>query len=138
MQAHHKAWLEAHPTRTAMWLVWMIAEGFQVHHVDGNHQNNDPKNLVLIEGVDHHRLHGREVAGVVNKPLDFALGQLAYDIRIAEDIAWDTIARRLQVKSASRVIKAAHCYASYGHRPWPLERAKTKYKRPVYRGINAV
>lgn len=36
----------------------MIVEGFDVHHIDGNHENNDPQNLVLIEHTDHMMLHG--------------------------------------------------------------------------------
>ena len=36
----------------------MAVEGFDVHHIDGDHDNNDPDNLVLIEHADHFRLHG--------------------------------------------------------------------------------
>lgn len=35
----------------------MLALGFDVHHLDGSHDNNDPKNLVLIDGADHMMLH---------------------------------------------------------------------------------
>lgn len=35
-----------------------IKDGFHVHHLDGDHGNNDPKNLVLIEGTDHLLMHG--------------------------------------------------------------------------------
>lgn len=55
---HHEAWLAAHPDRSREWLRRMIAEGFDVHHVDEDHSNNHPANLVLIEMVDHLRLHG--------------------------------------------------------------------------------
>lgn len=58
LQAHHKAWLSAHPDRTEEWLRQMFREGFDVHHVDGDHSNDTPLNLVLIEAVDHMRLHG--------------------------------------------------------------------------------
>lgn len=34
-----------------------LAEGFAVHHADGDHWNDTPSNLVLIEGTDHTRLH---------------------------------------------------------------------------------
>lgn len=56
--SHHKAWLSAHPHRSAEWLDRMIEEGFEVHHLDHNHANNDPANLALIDGFDHMRLHG--------------------------------------------------------------------------------
>lgn len=36
----------------------MLGEGFQVHHIDGDHHNNHPANLALIETIDHLRLHG--------------------------------------------------------------------------------
>jgi hypothetical protein len=58
MKEYHRAWLDAHPDRTADWLKRMLAEGFQVHHIDGDHSNNHPANLALIENVDHLRLHG--------------------------------------------------------------------------------
>jgi HNH endonuclease len=55
---YHLAWLDAHPHRTKEWLRLRLMDGFHVHHVDGNHSNNNPSNLVLIEGTDHMRLHG--------------------------------------------------------------------------------
>jgi len=58
LQPHHEAWLRAHPGRTEEWLREMFLEGFDIHHVDGDHSNNTPLNLVLIEAVDHMRLHG--------------------------------------------------------------------------------
>lgn len=36
----------------------ILADGFHIHHVDGNHENNHPDNLKLIEATDHMRLHG--------------------------------------------------------------------------------
>lgn len=58
LQQYHHAWLEAHPERTKEWLRKQIAEGFQVHHLDGNRSNNAPSNLALMDGVDHVRIHG--------------------------------------------------------------------------------
>jgi HNH endonuclease len=59
LETYHRSWLSAHPDRTADWLSAMLAEGFHVHHVDGDHGNEAPSNLVLIEHDDHLRLHGR-------------------------------------------------------------------------------
>lgn len=35
-----------------------LRAGFDIHHMDGDHENNDPKNLVLMFGADHMMLHG--------------------------------------------------------------------------------
>ena len=57
MDPHHEVWLSNHPGRDKAWLKRMTAEGLSIHHIDGNHENNDPNNLVLIELDDHLRLH---------------------------------------------------------------------------------
>lgn len=36
----------------------MLADGFDIHHVDMNHENNERGNIVLIESTDHKTLHG--------------------------------------------------------------------------------
>jgi hypothetical protein len=58
---YQQAWLGAHPERSEAWLREALANGFDVHHVDGNHENDAPENLVLIELADHRRLHGGEL-----------------------------------------------------------------------------
>src|SRR3990167_5726450 len=58
MEPYHFAWLSIHPERSEEWLKQKLAEGFDVHHLDGNHSNDDSRNLVLIECDDHLRLHG--------------------------------------------------------------------------------
>ncbi len=58
MEQYHKVWLEAHPNRTRQWLIDRLKDGFQVHHLDGDHKNDNPKNLALIEGMDHMQMHG--------------------------------------------------------------------------------
>ena len=64
MQPYHLAWLSKHPERSEQWLCERMADGFHVHHLDGNHANDDPANLVLMEGRDHMALHGMTVSGV--------------------------------------------------------------------------
>lgn len=57
IQAHHRAWLSAHSWIAWEWLDAKLEEGFEVHHVDGDHSNNDPQNLVLVYNSDHKLLH---------------------------------------------------------------------------------
>jgi len=58
LKNYHLVWLSNRPDRTEEWLLRMMDEGFHMHHLDGNHDNDDPDNLVLIEGGDHMRVHG--------------------------------------------------------------------------------
>ena len=55
---YHDIWLASHPGRSLEWLNAMFKEGFEIHHVDGDYNNNHSDNLVLIEAGDHQRLHG--------------------------------------------------------------------------------
>ena len=57
MEIYHKVWLEAHPHRTEEWLADKLKDGFDIHHTDGDHDNNDPKNLMLVEAQDHMLVH---------------------------------------------------------------------------------
>ena len=77
---HIAAWLGAHPERDAAWLAERQRDGFDVHHLDSNHENNAPDNLVLIEHSDHIRMHGATVPSV---PLHVLGRQARRDIRRA-------------------------------------------------------
>lgn len=57
MESYHEVWLAQHPERSHEWLQERLNEGFHVHHIDGDHANDDPLNLVLIEGGDHLMIH---------------------------------------------------------------------------------
>lgn len=57
MQDYHYIWLKAHPERTEQWLQQRLDDGFQIHHIDGDHFNDAVDNLLLIEKRDHFRLH---------------------------------------------------------------------------------
>lgn len=57
MASHHAVWLSVHPHRSYRWFRARIREGFDIHHIDGDHENDDPGNLVLLEHTDHMALH---------------------------------------------------------------------------------
>jgi hypothetical protein len=67
MEAYHFAWLAAHPDRSEDWLKARLYEGFDIHHMDGNHENNAIDNLVLIEHTDHMRLHDLPLRRLVKR-----------------------------------------------------------------------
>jgi hypothetical protein len=58
LKPHQQTWLDAHPHRTEQWLRERLRDGFDVHHADGDRNNNSPTNLVLIDCQDHMTLHG--------------------------------------------------------------------------------
>lgn len=58
LEPYHHVWLAKHPKRTEQWLREQLKDGFHIHHADGDHQNNKPENLVMVEGLDHFELHG--------------------------------------------------------------------------------
>lgn len=63
LQPYHYAWLSVHPKRSEDWLRARFADGFYIHHVDGDHENDDPMNLILLEKLDHLRLHATKADG---------------------------------------------------------------------------
>ena len=132
---HHEIWLQAHPHRTRVWLRERLAEGFEIHHVDGVHENNSPDNLVLVEGRDHMLLHMGHRPDRVRKLPDkviaaqrvsYAIGKAAYKLRTT-GLRWKAVAHELsrnkvcEYLGASAVTNKARRYASVYKKPWPIE-----------------
>lgn len=67
MKIYHEVWLDAHPWRTREWLEERLKDGFAIHHIDGDHDNNDPKNLLLCEASDHMMLHGMPLVAMARR-----------------------------------------------------------------------
>lgn len=126
---HHEAWLSAHPERSSEWLNARILDGFDVHHLDGDHSNNDPLNLVLIDHVDHMRLHGmtsgsyrlRALSGVGvsgPRPQTLSYGQITYAKR-QEGKTWRQIGFDLGI-GRTRALNTARTFAAANDREWPV------------------
>lgn len=112
LQSYHLAWLAFHIDRTEGWLRDRLADGFDVHHLDGDHANDEPLNLVLIEHADHMRLHGmtgghrlRRVAQKGPRQSTLDAGKVAYDRR-ANGETWRRIGR-MGMSSAKSFAKSS-------------------------------
>ena len=145
MKAHHLAWLKAHPERTAAWLGQAFEQGFEVHHLDENHDNDHPENLVLIEHTDHFKIHHNwettENSGVRKAPIGHWLSSEELEARIAGKLAKGEKAYRLKVEAPEKTwkqigfeigydgkrvvmktIAIAKQWALYHGKKWPLGR----------------
>lgn len=122
LENYHLEWLKAHPGRTVQWLCDRLKDGFDIHHIDGDHSNNDPANLALIEHQDHMRFHGLtnsyRLRNLSKGPRITTLssGKLAYEAK-QQGKTWHEIGYSLQ--SAARV------YAVANNLPWPITAKST-------------
>jgi uncharacterized protein (DUF433 family) len=127
MKTHHAAWLSHHTDRTADWLMDRIADGFDIHHLDGDHANNDPLNLVLMESGDHMRMHGmtgKRVTRVVGKGGGRPKGAVGPNGLICytkrkQGLSWQEVADELGILPRS-ALKNAKAYALANLKPWPI------------------
>ena len=124
----YHVWLTAHPEKDAEWLSQAMHAGFEIHHIDGDHYNNDPANLVLIEHNDHMRLHGGGLQTGTKRDWESAatrirLGEAAYNLRL-EGKRWSAIGEALGYdggpKSSTSAINIAAHYARLHGKTWPM------------------
>ncbi len=132
---HHLAWLSIHSTRNPVWLLKMLAEGFEIHHLDGNHKNNEPRNLILVEYIDHRRLHGKnhhEFSADVREERkrdieeNLRLGELAYEARITAKSWGDVYHSMPDEFKGNDPAMVARLYAAASGRPWPFSKGRQK------------
>lgn len=121
METYHVAWLSAHPERTEDWLRRMLKDGFRIHHMDGNHFNDDPKNLVLIEAGDHMMIHNGSARLIWKPPCKRNKGGRPKKVIPTEDQLlesyWATVTKRVGARRAAKLMCAANDSAN--------EKAKT-------------
>lgn len=129
-KAHHLAWMEGNHAEPDF-LYQAIMNGFQVHHVDGDHSNNDPLNLVLIYDRDHKKLHGltfhrfdessqeprkwEDLRGYYEERVN--KGKAAYELR-QTPMTWKQVAEKMECQ-ASNALQYAQAYARAKRLPWP-------------------
>ena len=148
LKEYHFAWLSSHPERTTDWLRFMLKAGFDIHHLDGDHGNNDPKNLVLIEHRDHMRLHGAssgfarelEVVKERRKKLFLEEGKLAYEtaeaiINAASYVSGVWITAGKQSGLGGRTFRRAELWARTNGLKWPLVNSNIRHQSGMIREI---
>lgn len=134
-QSYHYVWLEVHPERDAEWLAARLVDGFHIHHLDGDHSNDAPKNLVLIDGVDHMRLHSGAnwTGGIANwrdkQRSSNEDGERAYNMKLFMRRPWIAVAKefyggvkpdgRIWSEHSACLYNLARKYAERNNKPWP-------------------
>ncbi len=123
---YHKIWMEKHGV-SAEWMEQALRNGFDIHHVDGDHTNNEPGNLVMIYHGDHFQFHGgspglRNLVNIKGKWVDkeeweaqsLSDGRKAYEIR-ASGKPWLDV--KAQIPSAWHKAKK---FAQHSGKEWPI------------------
>ena len=130
LENYHKVWLANHPDYDEAWLQTALKAGFDIHHLDGNHNNDAFENLLLIESCDHLRLHGQiqrlfgnRGAWSTDKSYRAKLGEDSYKMRCA-GWSWPNIAKELgygdKQSPTAYALNVAKAHADYYKKQWPV------------------
>ena len=123
----------------------MMKEGFDLHHLDGDRNNDSPDNIVLIEHRDHMSLHDLKMDGAKLRkfPIVFRREPTAEELRIEEFAynkgaelaptgtgAWAVVAvaMRNEFRNDYNNQQACHIARRWAKRnslPWPLLYGRT-------------
>lgn len=133
LKSYHENWLTIHPQRSREWLKKQLRDGFDIHHLDRDHNNDCPENLVLIECDDHMRIHGGGLLGrfsMIKKKKGpsyelLQFGKMAYEEMMKINTSWGEIGEILGIKFANRgeqCSRAAKVYATTNNLKWPIKR----------------
>ena len=145
LEEYHKVWLECHPGRDEEWLRAVFREDFGIHHIDGNYDNNDPTNLVLIYWGDHAMIHNglkRPIREVKlrdtrrSKPpwsKSLVVGERCFNLR-CEGVSWEKVAETEGLPDKSVALKQARRYARAMEKTLPkIYVSKAKKKKWVWK-----
>lgn len=112
--------------KDSLWMEQASENGFHVHHVDGDRDNNDPDNLMMIFKGDHMLLHNLKrwaahdgEKWVTQEELMEAKklkGQRAYEERL-KGKTWIEIKLTTDIGNP---LLAAKQYATHHSKPWPI------------------
>lgn len=125
MEESHIVWLKHHGVEPEF-LMQAVLNGFEIHHLDGDHDNNDPLNLVLIYDKDHYQLHGIYHDTKLNRTWQDVLaeqkakitkGQIAYNLRTS-GAKWAEVATQVSA-SIPNTMTMARRYAKLNSLAWP-------------------
>lgn len=130
MEIYHEVWLLKNQHRSREWLKEKLKDGFDIHHMDGDHSNNDADNLVLIEHADHMMLHGMTVglgrlsrSGTKKKTIETmnTLGRYAYEQAILGR-NWVQIKKDFKPQECkNKLARYAKRWAINNNLKWPTE-----------------
>ena len=128
MKEHHKAYLSKQ-NMTEAFFKEALYNGFDIHHIDGDHDNNEPDNLIMIYSSDHMLLHGvKKFKGRGNgvwmsqeeiDALKATQGETAYKLRLT-GLMWKQIDEQL----GKSTMHLAKFYAQHNNLEWPIKLSK--------------
>ena len=102
-----------------------IDDGFDVHHMDGDPNNDSPDNLVLIETSDHtcvvHRLKMIRKIGAPRgrRPSNLERDAAIYAAKTLDN-SWRDVARVFGI-SGRLALQAGRRHAIATEQPWPID-----------------
>lgn len=83
-----------------------IPNGFDIHHIDGNHSNNDPSNLKAVSLQEHYDIH-------------YSQGDYAAALRIAQRMGLSKEQKsKLASMAATKANLEGKCGFKLGHASW--------------------
>ena len=138
MKDYHLIWASKHGVSDDF-VSQATAAGFDIHHIDGDHGNNAPENLVMIYSGDHFAFHGApRFAGradgvwMTREELDERKktnGQKAYEARLS--------GKRWAEIDIPGALNVAKFYAQHAGLKWPINvkcRRRSKWEMQEIRG----
>lgn len=94
------------------WLSQVIEHGFSIHFLDGNRDNIDGSNLVLLYRKDAAKIPE-------TSQRRFNKSQRSYELRSSTTMKWSEIAEDIKATPANAVTMAK-LYSKTHNLPWPI------------------